>query len=162
MSAPIVEEGKKQRTAYFPGEIWYNFHTGEMHPAKSLGIIENDLTDLVPLFIRNGHLVFKQNVENVTKSKELDNRFILVGGFKLIMTNSTTLTYKAEGGLLSALDYGFEDDIEKCIKESCDYQISVVLSINKLSREKTIIVDFSYSGRSVRNIQFITELLIYT
>lgn len=73
MSAPIVEQGKKQRTAYFPSDTWFNYHTGEMHPAKSLGVIQNDLTDLVPLFIRAGYLVFRQNVDNVTKSKELDN-----------------------------------------------------------------------------------------
>jgi alpha-glucosidase len=69
MSAPIVEEGKTSRTVYFPSETWFDLHTGEMHPAKSLGIIENNLTDLVPLFLRNGHIIFQQKVENITKSR---------------------------------------------------------------------------------------------
>jgi len=95
MGAPILEEGKKQRTVYFPGDHWYNFHTGEFHPAKSLGLIENDLTDLVPLFIHSGYLVFQQNVENVTKSRELDDRFILVAALRPVSTNSSTITYQA-------------------------------------------------------------------
>ena len=86
-----------------------------MHPAKSLGVIENDLTDLVPLFIREGYFIFRQNVDNVTKSKELDNRFTLIGGFKMVASNSTTITYSAYGGLLAVGDYTNEDDVEKCI-----------------------------------------------
>jgi len=41
----------------------------------------------------------------------LDNRFTLVGGFKLKTTNSTTITYTAEGGLLAAGDYNDETQI---------------------------------------------------
>lgn len=82
-----------------------------MHPAKSLGILENDLTDLVPLFIRAGYLIFRQNVENVTKAKELDTRFTLIGGFKILTSNSTTITYSAIGGLLAVHDYTNEEDV---------------------------------------------------
>ena len=162
MSTPILEEGKTMRTAYFPGELWFNFHTGEAHPAKSLGIVENGLTDLVPLFIRSGHIVFQQNVQNVTKSRELDNRFILVGGFKLATSNSTTITYTAQGGLLSAADYNNEEDIQKCLSENCDYAISAVLVINKLSREKQLSLSYEFIGKSIKNGQKITQFIIYT
>jgi len=83
MSAPIVEEGKTQRTTYFPTENWYNLHTGQVYKAGSTVLIENNLTDLVPLYIRNGFFIFRQNVENVTKTDHLNSIFELVGGFKL-------------------------------------------------------------------------------
>lgn len=82
MSTPIVEEGKTSRTAYFPGDIWYNIYNGQEHNASSSGIVKNNLTDLVPLYIRNGFFIARQNVQNVTKTEHLDSVFELVGGFE--------------------------------------------------------------------------------
>lgn len=83
MSSPIVEEGKTQRTTYFPADNWYSLHTGQAYKAGSTVLIENNLTDLVPLYIRNGFFIFRQNVDNVTKTDQLNSVFELVGGFKL-------------------------------------------------------------------------------
>ena len=162
MSTPIIEEGKVSRTAYFPSEQWFNFHTGEHHPAKSIGLIENSLTDLVPLFLRMGHLVFRQNVENITKTRQLDSRFALVGGFKLVTSNSTTLTYSAQGGLLSVADYNNEADIEKCLLENCDYTVDAVLTINKLNRDKQLTLNYDFNGKSVKYAQRVYDFVIYT
>lgn len=125
-------------------------------------MIENGLTDLVPLFLRSGDIVFQQNVDNVTKSRELDSRFILVGGFKFGTSNSTTITYTAEGGLLSASDYNNEADIQKCLSENCDYAVSAVLVLNKLSREKQLTLNYEFNGKSVKNGQKISKFVIYT
>jgi hypothetical protein len=116
----------------------------------------------VPLFLRSGHIVFQQNVENVTKSRELDSRFILVGGFKFGASNSTTITYTAEGGLLSASDYNNEEDIQKCLYENCEYTFSAFLVVNKLSREKQLTLNYEFNGKSVKNVQRINEFVIYT
>jgi alpha-glucosidase (family GH31 glycosyl hydrolase) len=83
MSAPIVEEGRTQRTTYFPADIWYSLHNGQLYKAGSTILIENNLTDLVPLYIRNGFFILRQNVDNVTKTDHLNSIFELVGGFKL-------------------------------------------------------------------------------
>lgn len=91
--------------------MWFNFHTGEPHPAKSLGLIENSLTDLVPLFLRSGRLIFSQNVDNVTKSRELGNNFTLTAGLQLSKSDSMSVTYIAEGGLLSLGDYNNEAEV---------------------------------------------------
>ena len=41
MSSPILEEGKKQRSVYFPGDIWYNIYTAESYKSGSVGTILN-------------------------------------------------------------------------------------------------------------------------
>lgn len=83
MSAPLLEEGKTKRTVYFPtGDSWFNFHTGEEHTSGSLALIENQLTDLVPLFLRNGYMTFRQNTDNITKTSQLDNRFQILAACK--------------------------------------------------------------------------------
>ena len=115
MSTPIVEEGRNQRTAYFPGDMWYNLYNGQAIFANNVGIIVNFLTDQVPLYIRNGYFIVRQNVENVTKTDHLNSVFELVGGFKLESSNSTHKTYKSKGGILSLGDYNKDEDVEKCI-----------------------------------------------
>lgn len=162
MAAPVVEEGKKQRTVYFPEDIWYNMQTGEPHQPKSLGIVENGLTDLVPLYLRNGHTIFRQSVENVTKSRELSNYFELVGGFRQLSSNSTHFVYTSQGGLLSLGDYNDAEDVHSCLTEDCEYTLVLTLSINKGSKLKTLEIATSFQGKSVRNEQFLTALTLFT
>ena len=85
-----------------------------------------------------------------------------MGGFKVKTSNSSTITYMAEGGLLSAGDYDDESQIERCLAENCDYAISAVLVINKLSRDKSLTLHYDFNGKSVKYSQFITDVVIYT
>lgn len=71
LALPILEEGKTQRSAYFPGDGWFNLYTGEAVTINQTETIHNELTDLVPLFIRNGSLIFRQKTDNVTKTDHL-------------------------------------------------------------------------------------------
>ena len=75
MSAPVVESGVKQRSIYFPGDSWFNLHSEEEHKKGSLTQIINELTDPVPLFLRNGWLTFMQNTDKVTMTSHLTNEF---------------------------------------------------------------------------------------
>lgn len=80
MSTPIVESGQTTREAYFPGEGWFSWQTGKYYEGGSVATITNQLTDEVPLFVRRGWLVMRQDSENVTKTNQLDNAFELVAG----------------------------------------------------------------------------------
>jgi hypothetical protein len=95
-----------------------------------LGLVENNLTDLVPLFIRDGRLFFQQNVTNVTKTSQLGDLFTLIGGFKKVSTQKDQIVYQATGGILSLFDYEDESDIKKCLTEGCDYSLTVSLYVN--------------------------------
>lgn len=59
---------------YFPeGSNWYDFYSGAFFSGKSVTVIENEMDDLVPLYLREGHMTFTQNVDNITKSSQLGN-----------------------------------------------------------------------------------------
>jgi alpha-glucosidase len=57
---PIVEQGKTSRPIYLPETNWYYFHSGVKY-APGTHIISNELTDLVPMFIREGFVMVSQN-----------------------------------------------------------------------------------------------------
>lgn len=107
----------------------------------------------MPLFLRSGYLIFRQDTTNITKSRQLNNLFSLVGAFKLVSSTSLNITYAAEGGLLSILDYNYEAEIEKCLAEDCDYAIRAVLIVNKLNREKQLVLNYEFNGKSVKYSQ---------
>ena len=52
LSAPIVEEKQTSRSVYFPGSAWYDFHSGKRYKGQSTSTIDNQMDDLVPLFLR--------------------------------------------------------------------------------------------------------------
>lgn len=61
MSAPILEPGTTSRKVYFPDAHWTNFQTGEKY-APGVHLISGvQLTDPVPLFIREGSIIFTQD-----------------------------------------------------------------------------------------------------
>jgi hypothetical protein len=86
----------------------------------------------------------------------------LVGGFKLRDSNSTSIAYQSEGGLLSVFDYNNEPDIEKCLAEDCDYIVRAILTINKLNKEKKLVLNYNFKGKSIKSVQLISDFVIYT
>ena len=75
MATPIVEKDAVSRTVYFPSVSWFNYHTGEEHQANSEASVSCNLTDLVPLFIRSGIIVARNDAKDVTRLKQLTNTF---------------------------------------------------------------------------------------
>ena len=105
------------RSVYFPKVHWYDFHTGVVHAPDSVQIIENRPNDLVPLFLRSGYMIFKQNVDGVLQTKQLNNRFEVVAGFKEDSQNSTHYLYSCVGGVLALNDYESIESVDSCLKE---------------------------------------------
>ena len=91
----MVEEGKNSREVYFPqGSNWYDYHTGKFYNSGSVATIQNQPSDKVPLFLREGHIIFSQNVDDVTKSSQLNSEFILVGAFTIDERRSTETLHR--------------------------------------------------------------------
>ena len=160
MSAPIVEQGATTRTVYFPGDTWFNFITGEEHKAGSIGTITNQLTDVAPIFVRNGWMLPIQDTEHVTKTSQLTNKFHLVGGCKVVVDNATTVECVTKTGILSLGDYESNGDVDRCIREGCDYDILLTLRIDKESQEKELTLQ-TYLIGGMKNEQSITEMTFY-
>lgn len=112
MFAPVVTQNVTYRAVYFPaGANWFDFFTGRRYTGGDLVAVENQLTDPIPLFIREGYGVAYQRTENVTKSSQLNSDFILKAGLIYNSGGSTPTVkrYQAGIGLMSITDYNNED-----------------------------------------------------
>ena len=129
MAAPILEEGKTSRNVYFSTRNWFNFYDGTMYKPGTARIENVQMTDPVPLFIREGEMVLTQNTDSVSSSKDLDNVFHMVMGcyFENTLSNSTHKIYVAGGNQLSIRDYNDETKLEFCILEGCQYTFGLRL-----------------------------------
>jgi len=59
---PIVEQGKTSRSIYLPEGNWLHYHSGKIYKAGTQLIENVKLTDKVPLFLREGHILYEQNI----------------------------------------------------------------------------------------------------
>lgn len=144
MSAPILEQGKTSRSVYFTSAAWFDFYTGkEYHPGFS-NVSNVQLTDPVPLFLREGTLILTQNTDNVQSTKDLGNTFTLVGGFHLDTrrSNGTHKIYESTGVHISLDDYNNDRKIDSCIAHGCDYVFTTVLTSTSNSRVLSLTVNY--------------------
>lgn len=63
--SPVVEEGAREKTTYFPDGIWYDYHTGR----KIVG--GREITDLapidtLPMYVREGSIIVESPIEENT------------------------------------------------------------------------------------------------
>lgn len=124
MSAPVVEEGAVSRSVYFPQTTnWYDLHDGQFYAGGSIQTINNEMDELVPLFLKEGSTTFIQDVSSVLKTSDLNSKFKYVGAFSIDQrkSNSTYYRYTSEGGLLSIKNYDDENMILSCLDRGCDY-----------------------------------------
>jgi alpha-glucosidase (family GH31 glycosyl hydrolase) len=136
LAAPIVEQGQTSRKVYLPEGNWYYFHTGIKY-ASGTHLIENvGLTDMVPLFLKEGVVMYKQDTTNVVNTKQLTNHFDLLAGVKFDTrrSNSTHKVYEATGSMLSIKDYNNDALVDECSRQGCDYVIAFVVSISNTAR----------------------------
>lgn len=113
---PIVEQGQTSRKIYLPQTNWYCFHTGVKY-TPGTHLLENvGLTDLVPLFVKEGFVMISQNTENVVNTKQLGNTFSILAGmrFDSRRSNDTTKVYEAIGSVLSIKNYNDEPLVDLC------------------------------------------------
>jgi alpha-glucosidase (family GH31 glycosyl hydrolase) len=99
---PLLGEGEFDRQAYFPQGNWYDIHKGYLFEAGTQTVV-NFPEERVPLFIKEGAIVFLQDTVSVTKTIELDNVFIFYAGFKFdsSKSNTTTRVHRATGTIMS-------------------------------------------------------------
>lgn len=75
LCTPIIVENTVDRSAYFPQTNWTDLHTGKLYSAGTNQIKNNSLSDLVPIFLKSGTLILRQNTEKVRQTKDLLNNF---------------------------------------------------------------------------------------
>jgi len=144
MSAPILEQGKTSRKVYFTTAEWFDFYTGKIYYRGFSDISNVQLTDPVPLFLREGTLILTQNTDNVQSTKDLGNVFTLVVGFHLDAnrSNITHKVYESTGAHISLDDYSNDKKIDSCIAHGCDYFFNTVLRTTENTRVLSLTVNY--------------------
>jgi len=68
--SPVLYENKTEVDAYFPADIWYNYHNGNIeYDNETIGSYKtlHAAYDEIPLHIRSGHIIPTQNPANTTE-----------------------------------------------------------------------------------------------
>lgn len=146
MAAPILEQGTTQRKVYFPQVSWINLHNGDRYAPGTHLIEDVKLFDPVPLFIREGTIIFTQDTEKVVNTKQLDNSFLLSTGLRYDSrrSNTTHKVYEAAGAILSISDYNDNSLVDICYREGCNYIVTMIATISSSSR--ILELDITYLG----------------
>jgi alpha-glucosidase (family GH31 glycosyl hydrolase) len=162
MVAPIVEKDTITRSVYFPSETWFNYHTGEEHKPDTTANVTCNLTDLVPMYLRSGIIVARNDAREVTRLKQLNNSIELVIALNLVERSVARYYYKAQGGLLALDDYDNNEDVTACIADGCDYAITASYSYDATTQDKILQVNIKYVGTSkVRHEQSVSDIYLY-
>lgn len=70
MVSPVIRERETEVNAYFPADIWYNYHTGEIeHENETIGqskLLHTDINE-IQLHVRSGYIIPTQNPANTTE-----------------------------------------------------------------------------------------------
>lgn len=138
MGAPVIEKNQNQVETYFPKGTWYSLETGrrvasiQETPLKIN--VTSHLSAKVPLYLRGGHIVYKQSVEQVTRTEELGNIFELAVGLEEIHGDSVTRNprFIANSTFIAIGQNENEELVEKCLKElDCRFTVSVFVDLTQ-------------------------------
>lgn len=148
MAAPILQEKVTSRNVYFTSANWFNLYSGQEYRQGTSRIDNVQLTDKVPLFLREGTMILTQNTENVKSTKDLGNKFTLVAGFHYDAqrSNSTHKLYSANGQHISLSDYNIDTKIDQCLQQGCNYIFNLLLTQTPSTR--TLAMNVTYAGGS--------------
>ena len=97
----------------------------------------------------------------MTKTSHLNNEFRIIAGCKVTIDNSTTTVCNSQGGLLSLNDYESNSDIEKCIADDCDYQLSLSIVMKKGDYSIDLTLSTLYKGKTMRYEQSLLSFKIF-
>ncbi|XP_054552732.1 maltase-glucoamylase-like [Talpa occidentalis] len=121
MVVPVLEEGARSVTVYFPEAAWFDFYTGDqVPPSWSRKLVEIPAPlDLIPLFIRGGYILPTQSPDRTTMLSRM-NPFGLI------------VALDEQGEALGTL---FWDDGD---------------SIDSIERDEFFYVEYRFSNRVLR------------
>ena len=122
---PVVQPHDNQIHPYFPGknEEWYDIHNGERYEGGSHHRISNGLLDPIPMFLKTGSIIYRQEIDESVKSTEdLNNKFFLSIGLKK-ENEENGYSFNAEGLMMLSDDYKDYDKLRPCIENDCMMKI---------------------------------------
>jgi alpha-glucosidase len=119
--APIYLPSKEIREVYLPKGIWYDYWSGKKFEGSKYYLIEAPI-DVIPIFVKEGAIIPKQNVQAYIGEKQIDELVIEVyGGFngRYIHYEDDGKSFKYKNGEYNLIDINFEY-IDGILKISID------------------------------------------
>jgi len=125
LATPSVHPGELSVDAYFPKTNWYNFFTGEKvitqeEPNRVLNV-KTPFDTPAPLFLRAGHIVHQQNVDNVLSTNDLNDELEFVVGFEKYDNG----LLQAKGSFMGISSFTDDNVHDRCMEDNCLYDIKV-------------------------------------
>jgi len=118
---PVLHPHEHQIHPYFPGknDLWFSIESGEKYEGGSHHRISNGLLEPVPMFIKAGTIVYRQEInEKIRSTDDLDNKFYLAIGLK-IKDNEMMDNYVANGFMMACEDYKDFEKLKPCLEGDC-------------------------------------------
>ena len=125
---PVLKEDINVINPYFPGKSirknvkWYELNTGKEFMGGSRHFIKNNLNETAPIFLRSGRwLIYRQDVENVRSSEDLNNVIYL----SVALEKTSRISYSAKGMVMACNDYNDQKKVEECLKGNCLMEVEI-------------------------------------
>lgn len=154
---PVVQENQIYIHPYFPGNnaTWYEIHEGKRYLGGQHYFITNELNTTAPIFLRSGRNFFRQKVELVNRTNDLDNDYYLSVGFEQI--NQTY--FQSKGKIMACEDFNDYNSLKKCLNGSCFFDVNVLFNIEEES--KVLTVNFHRKTKEKFDIITFSRLNLY-
>jgi alpha-glucosidase (family GH31 glycosyl hydrolase) len=134
LCTPKVEQGEPHVIAYFPSATWYDLFTGQRFIDKTASErtkrVETPYNSSVPMFLRGGHIVHRQAVDNVLSTADLNNEFELIVGLDRESANSAL---SAKGSMMGIESFDDDSVYDRCVQDNCLYDITVTVPLEDVT-----------------------------
>lgn len=121
---PIFENNTNTRYIYLPkGTNWFNLD-GKKFVGGNNYQIESNYREIAPIFLRQGSILFLNNVANVTRTHQLSSTFKLVAAMQQAGTPKD-LYWEATGEILALRNYDDDQKIDQCAEYGCMHKVTI-------------------------------------
>jgi len=149
LCTPKVESGEPFVNAYFPIANWFDLFTGARvmtkEEAERVQRVETPFNAPVPLFLRGGHIVHRQDVQHVLSTEDLNDEFEFVVALeKDAEKNQLT----ASGSIMGIETFDDNSVHSRCMEKNCLYDITVTVTDLETS---TASVEIKFKRQSEEN-----------
>jgi len=126
MVAPVLYPGYTNMPVYFPNCKWYDLRNGEeIHARGEYQTIDASMEDGVPHFLRGGKLIFKQNVDGVRSTEDLNNIFNITAALNDFVMQGDIKKSEAVGTILDVPNYSEETIYKQCVSGNCLMNVTI-------------------------------------
>jgi alpha-glucosidase (family GH31 glycosyl hydrolase) len=142
LCTPKVEPGEPHVNAYFPIATWYELFSGEEVVNKEstdrVKIIQTPFNASVPLFLRGGHIVHRQDVTHVLSTGDLNDQFELIVALD---RDQGSGLLSAQGSIMGIQSFDDDSVYHRCMEDNCLYDINVKIPSEETS---SVLVEISF------------------